>query len=327
MHCPRFLQPKDIQGFKYAALTLSVFLSVSLQIEVACGQFPRPNRADRRGESSRIRHELSDLMPPKFEMGDINGDGLINPEELEQYYKDRESARGAATIQRRAKMAFMVVDRDKDGAISESEHAQVVQVASKYVDQGKSGKIVGLQIGNNAPDFELKSHDGSSKTKLSELWKEKPTVLFFGSLSSELGAIRSGRTIQKLVDDFSDVAEIRIVYVQEHFTRESRRRAYARKGITEHKSLDDRCAMAKRLIEKHDLTVECLIDDINGSVSEAFRAYPHRMILIRTDGRIAMMSRKTNLIIHMADELREWLNQYEKSGVEPPLPKTAATAE
>ncbi len=41
----------------------------------------------------------------------------------------------------------------------------------------------GLKVGEKAPTFVLKSLDGKAETNLSELIKQKPVVLIFGSYS------------------------------------------------------------------------------------------------------------------------------------------------
>ena len=44
-----------------------------------------------------------------------------------------------------------------------------------------AGGSSGLKKGQEAPDFELKSLDGKTETKLSDLYAKKPVILFFGS--------------------------------------------------------------------------------------------------------------------------------------------------
>lgn len=110
------------------------------------------------------------------------------------------------------------LDKDGNGELSEKEINNAVE-ALKTLDEDKNGKIsteemmpdisqfdragrgqrgggldrvrpqrperdddtAGLKKGQAAPNFELKSLDGKTQTKLSDLYSSKPVVLFFGS--------------------------------------------------------------------------------------------------------------------------------------------------
>ena len=86
---------------------------------------------------------------------------------------------------------------------------------------------------------------------------------------------------------YKDVAEFRIVYIQEaHAADGSWPMPIAiEKGINEHKTLKDRCATAEMLLKDNQLTIPCVIDGMDNATNEAYRAWPDRIFVVRTDGR------------------------------------------
>jgi len=55
------------------------------------------------------------------------------------------------------------------------------QPAGKMRDKGKHSAKKAPQVGDDAPNFKLKSLDGKSETELAAFKGEKPVVLIFGS--------------------------------------------------------------------------------------------------------------------------------------------------
>jgi hypothetical protein len=51
----------------------------------------------------------------------------------------------------------------------------------EHVQEGNVGRAEALQVGEPAPDFDLLSLDGESRTRLAEFRGKRPVVLFFGS--------------------------------------------------------------------------------------------------------------------------------------------------
>ena len=50
-----------------------------------------------------------------------------------------------------------------------------------HVQEGNEGRAEELVVGDVAPDFDLLSLDGTSRTHLAEFRGKRPVVLFFGS--------------------------------------------------------------------------------------------------------------------------------------------------
>ena len=118
-------------------------------------------------------------MLPIMKALDKDGNGELSEEEINNAVK-----------------AIKTLDKDKNGKISSDEMTPDMSQFGRGGrgpgggggrDRGRpqrperDGGTAGLKQGQTAPDFELKSLDGKTETKLSDLYAKKPVVLFFGS--------------------------------------------------------------------------------------------------------------------------------------------------
>src|SRR5262249_47323477 len=72
----------------------------------------------------------------------------------------------------------------------------------------------GPALGERAPDFTLKTHDGTGELALSKLLGPKPVVLVFGNITC--GPFRSqAGNVEKLYRRYKDRATFVMVYVRE----------------------------------------------------------------------------------------------------------------
>lgn len=128
--------------------------------------------------------------------------------------------------------------------------------------------------------------------------------------------------MEKLYNDFKDVAEFRLVYIREaHAADGPRPNSVSRSlGITEHDTFEERCDTAKKLIDDKSLTIPTLIDDIKNSVDTAYSAKPDRIYLVRSDGRLGIAGdRGPNGFAPALANCRTWLMGLEALGEEPAL--------
>ena len=129
--------------------------------------------------------------------------------------------------------------------------------------------------------------------------------------------------MEKLYQDYKDIAEFRIVYISEaHAIDDLRPVPYAiDKGIKEHKTYGERCSVAQRLIDEGKLTIPSVIDKMDNHVAEAYDAHPNRLFLVRKDGRLGVAGglgpRGWDPSMEQA---QKWLAQFKKTGKEPELP-------
>lgn len=135
--------------------------------------------------------------------------------------------------------------------------------------------------------------------------------------------------MEKMYQDYKDIAEFRMVYIREaHASDSSWPVEYAKeKGITDHKNYEQRCTTADMLFKDKKLTIPCVIDDMDDAVNKAYGAWPDRVYVVRTDGRLAVAAKRGPWGFKPAlDETAKWLAEFRKTEVEPALPKGAIEA-
>ena len=134
--------------------------------------------------------------------------------------------------------------------------------------------------------------------------------------------------MKKLYEDYKDIAVFRIVYVREAHAADGKRPVgYAKeKGITQHKDYGERCAVAERLLKDENLKIPAIIENMDNKVDQAYGAAPTRAYLVRKDGRLGVAGKRGPWGLKPAlKELREWLEEYKKTGKEPELPTKQET--
>ena len=113
-----------------------------------------------------------------------------------------------------------------------------------------------------------------------------------------------------------------MVYINEAHAADGKRPVgYAKeKGITEHDNYEERCTTAQMLLDEKTLTIPCLIDGMDNKVNQAYSAWPDRIFLVRTDGKLAVAADrgpwgfKPGLAASS-----EWLKEFSGTGKEPEL--------
>jgi len=135
--------------------------------------------------------------------------------------------------------------------------------------------------------------------------------------------------MERLYQEYRDIAEFRLVYINEaHAADSSWPVQYAKdKGINDHEDIEDRCTTAKLLMDEKALTIPCLVDGMDNKVNKAYSAWPDRIFLIRTDGRLAIAADRGPRGYKPAlVEVEKWLKTFRAEGAEPPLAESAAPA-
>ena len=126
-----------------------------------------------------------------------------------------------------------------------------------------------------------------------------------------------------MYQDYKNVAEFRMVYINEAHAADGRNPVkYAKeKGITEHDDYAERCVTAQMLIDDETLTIPCLIDRMDNKVNKAYSAWPDRIFLVRTDGKLAVAADRGPWGFKPGlTESNEWLKKFSDTGSEPELP-------
>lgn len=119
--------------------------------------------------------------------------------------------------------------------------------------------------------------------------------------------------MERMFQEFRDVAEFRIVYIREaHAVGSNRPSPPARdKNITEHQDFGERCKTAELLIQDNDLTIPCLIDSMDNKTDKAYTAKPDRAFLVDGNGRIAVAgARGPRGFVPALEDIEEWLSNF-----------------
>lgn len=135
--------------------------------------------------------------------------------------------------------------------------------------------------------------------------------------------------MEQMYQTYREVADFRLIYIREaHAADGARPVEYAKElGIKEHRTLEDRCATAQSLLKNNALTIPCLIDNMQDQVNQAYSAWPDRVFVIRTDGRLAIVARPGPQGFAPAlRETEQWLSEWKRTGQEPELSEDAADA-
>ncbi len=93
-------------------------------------------------------------------------------------------------------------------------------------------------------------------------------------------------------------------------------------GINEHKSYENRCQTPEMLINVRLLTRRMLIDDMENLTNSAYQTHPDRVVLVRTDGRLAVAVERGPWGFGPGLEATErWLSEFKKTGRQPNCPE------
>lgn len=133
-----------------------------------------------------------------------------------------------------------------------------------------------VDAGEKAADGVLKRFDGSD-VKLSELWRERPIVLETGSITCPVFADKA-EEIDALAAQFAGEVDFYIMYVREF---------HPGPNYPSHQSIEEKMAYAKDLKEMEEVKRAILVDDIEGSVHQAYDSLPNSVYLIGKDGVVA----------------------------------------
>jgi hypothetical protein len=128
--------------------------------------------------------------------------------------------------------------------------------------------------------------------------------------------------MQQMYDNYRDIAEFRIVYISEaHALDDVRPNEIAKiNNIFEHQDFVQRCSTAEMMMKDKNITIPCIIDNMDNGVEKAYKALPDRLYVVRTDGRLAIAARRGPAGFKPAlQETEEWLAQFKATGDEPPL--------
>ena len=150
-----------------------------------------------------------------------------------------------------------------------------------------------LAVGQEAPDFDLATRDGSSRVRLSSLRGGPPVVLVFGSYTCppfrrEMPAVR------KVYAEYKERAAFYFVYIEEAHAHDvwplvSNAKANIVFGTA--RNAGERVGVADLCAKELKVEFPILVDDMQNGAADLYTAWPTRMYVVDANGKIAYKSR------------------------------------
>jgi len=153
------------------------------------------------------------------------------------------------------------------------------------------------QIGQTAPDFQLKTPNGKT-VSLAKLLGSKPIVLQLGSHTCPVYRYRRF-SMSKLYQNYSDKAHFLLVYTLEAHPKGAINPYINKEWVSsfnyltntivkEHQSLEERSSMASYSSKKLNVAYPVVVDNMNNEIWRAYGRAPSAAFVIDQSGKIAL---------------------------------------
>ncbi len=171
-----------------------------------------------------------------------------------------------------------------------------------------------LAVGALAPDFKLKRIDGL-EMHLASFRGQRPVVLIFASYTCDI--FEKFHAIIEMVHDRNKArAEFIFVYIREAHPSDS---SFSFGGgvsgvsVEAPKNYNQRWALASTACSKMQINLPCVIDEMDDVVDKAYSAWPLRIVVVDTFGKIAVLSsRNPNSFAATLGDVSQWLTKQER---------------
>lgn len=285
---------------RYSWEWLAKRLGVSPDEGVTRDKFPGSDlwfsRLDR-SKDGRIRAEDFDwsdanpwvqqsyLVHRMFRRIDPTGDGRLTREEWQAFFDKAGGGKDHLLVE---DLRDALLGGATGGFLPGDAPSQDVLIRGLFA--GELGSLnEGPKVGEQAPDFALKTHDGSQSIRLGEVIGKKPVVLTFGNFTC--GPFRSMFPgVEDVQKRFGEEAIFLAVYVREaHPTDGWKMESNAKVGVVvaQPKTYSERTAVASQCHQLLKPSMPLLVDEINDPVGNAYSGMPARMYVIDRAGKIA----------------------------------------
>ena len=150
-----------------------------------------------------------------------------------------------------------------------------------------------LAVGQEAPDFDLATRDGSSRVRLSSLRGGPPVVLVFGSYTCPPFR-REMPMVRKVYAEYKERAAFYFVYIEEAHAHDvwplvSNAKANIVFGTA--RDAGERVGVAGLCAKELKVEFPILVDDMQNGAADLYTAWPTRMYVVDANGKIAFKSR------------------------------------
>lgn len=232
--------------------------------------------------------QQSYLVNRLFRRIESNGDGALTRDELNKFF---DAAAGGKERLTSEELRDALLSGGSTSFLPGD--APSPEMLMRGLFAGEVGSLnEGPNLNTRAPDFSLKTHDGTKTIRLADLIGKKPVVLTFGNFTC--GPFRSMFPgVEEIHKRFAEEATFIAVYVREaHPTDGWKMESNAKVGVAveQPKTFADRTAVATQCHRLLKPTMPLLVDEINDPVGHAYSGMPARLYVIDIDGNVAYKS-------------------------------------
>lgn len=220
-----------------------------------------------------------------FKSVDSSSDGRISTEEWQALFSRIASKKGYLNEEELEQLIYLprVVKTQK-------EQLNFASIASFLDDANATFDPELPNVGDLAPDFELRTVDGLTTVRLSSFRGKKPVVLIFGCFSC--GNYRTySETLEEMYRRRKDDVEFLRIYIREAHPTDHKgpTETNGKAGILikQPVTLDDRCSVAGQCSATLNIQGPLVVDEIDNRVGRAWGGWPDRLYIINRDGRVA----------------------------------------
>ncbi|WP_435010904.1 deiodinase family protein [Tundrisphaera lichenicola] len=226
-----------------------------------------------------------------FMRADRDGNGKVTKEEFEAFFRKIDGGGQGFLSLSDLQEAFRMPPRPPADPNAPSGPSKDTLVRGLFRQEIGSLQP-GPSLNEPAPDFTLKTIDGTEEVTLSKLVGPKPVVLVFGNFTC--GPFRSqAGNVEKLFRLYQDRATFVMVYVREaHPTDGWRMESNDRVEVSlaQPRTYEERVGVAQTCAARLKLGFPMLVDTIDDTVGARYSGMPSRLYLIDQQGKVAYKS-------------------------------------
>lgn len=227
--------------------------------------------------------QQANLASRLFRRMDASGDGKLTRDELEAFLKVVSAGKDHATAE---DFRNFFVPR---GGFLPGDAPSVPALVRSWLANELGSRDEGPKLNDPAPDFTLKTPDGSDAVRLAKLIGPKPVVVCLGNFTC--GPFRAMYPdVEAVSRRYKGEATFLMVYVREaHPTDGWKMESNARAGVAvkQPTTPDERAAACGQFCQKLRPAMPVVVDDVRDPVGNAYSGMPARLYVIDRSGKVA----------------------------------------
>ena len=183
------------------------------------------------------------------------------------------------------------------------EAAKQRQIAAKLLAEIKPNDDAGPQVGELAPPFSLPRLGDAAVISLARFRSGKPAVLLFGSYTCP-NFRHQANTLNALAAKYHATVPFLLVYIREAHTGDTWQSTInQRQGIDWQpaRTAAEMQLHATSCVRKLKMNFPAVVDSMEGTVESKYAAWPSRLYVVASDGRVLYRTRLSELDFHSSE--------------------------